>query len=127
MTLFLGSVASISLLVGGIGIMDIMLVSVTERMREIGLRLAIGARGRDILLQFLAESMALSVGSGVVGAVVGYCLAALVADWSEWPFYVSTTSIVLSVGFSVVIGIVFGLYPAIKACNLDPITALRID
>jgi putative ABC transport system permease protein len=127
LTLFLGGVAAISLLVGGIGIMNIMLVSVTERIREIGIRLAVGARGRDIMVQFLAESVTLSGLGGVIGIALGLGASKLFAHLSSWPFSVSTASVVMSFGFSVFVGVFFGLYPAVKAAGLDPIEALRTE
>jgi putative ABC transport system permease protein len=125
LTGLLGAVAGVSLLVGGIGIMNIMLVSVTERTREIGLRLAVGARQRDILRQFLIESVFLSAAGGLVGIVIGYALAALVAAQLGWSAIVSPAAVLGAVAFSAGVGIFFGYYPARKAARLDPIDALR--
>ncbi len=124
-TTLLGSIASVSLLVGGIGIMNIMLVSVTERIREIGIRMAIGARGADILLQFLVEAVVLSVMGGLIGIGLGIGAAYLLADVFSWPPGVSTGSVMISFVFSVLVGIFFGFYPALQAAKLDPIQALR--
>ncbi len=121
----LGSIAGISLLVGGIGIMNIMLASVTERIREIGIRRAIGAKKRQIVGQFLIETVVLSVLGGFIGTVAGPTMAIIIRQLSGIPTVVPLYSIILSVGISVTIGIVFGLYPAIRAANLDPIQALR--
>jgi putative ABC transport system permease protein len=127
MTLLLASVASVSLLVGGIGIMNIMLVSVTERTREIGLRMAIGARGRDILTQFLVEAITLSLIGGFLGILVGVGGSWLIAHFAGWATKLSVDSIFLAVGFSTFIGIFFGFYPAHKASRLLPIEALRYE
>jgi putative ABC transport system permease protein len=127
MTVLLGSIASISLIVGGIGIMNIMLVSVTERIKEIGIRMAVGAKARDILLQFLIESMILSLGGGVLGIVVGVGVATLASVVAQWPLHISWGAIVLAFTFSAIVGIFFGLYPARKAARLDPIEALRYE
>lgn len=124
-SMLLGGVASVSLLVGGIGIMNIMLVSVTERVREIGIRMAVGARGRDILAQFLTEAVAISLAGGAIGILFGASVAAWVAKLAEWPFIVSQGAVVLAFGTSALIGIFFGFYPAFKASELDPIQALR--
>ncbi len=121
----LGSIAAISLLVGGIGIMNIMLASVTERTREIGVRRAIGARRAQIILQFLIETVVLSVAGGLMGIVIGFAIPWGVTYFAGMPTIVTMTSLVMSAGISVAVGIVFGLYPAIRAANLDPITALR--
>ena len=121
----LGSIAAISLLVGGIGIMNIMLASVTERTREIGVRRAIGARRSQIILQFLIETVVLSVAGGLIGIVIGFAIPMGVTYFAGMPTIVTMGSLVLSAGISVAIGMVFGLYPAIRAANLDPITALR--
>ncbi|GBD10508.1 Macrolide export ATP-binding/permease protein MacB [bacterium HR23] len=130
-TLFLGAIAGISLLVGGIGIMNIMLVSVTERTREIGLRKAVGARRRDILLQFLLESSALGLVGGLVGTAVGYGLARVVERFSiggqNLRAYVAPDVVLLAVGVSLAVGLFFGLYPARRAAGLDPIQALRYE
>lgn len=127
MSVLLASIAAISLVVGGIGIMNIMLVSVTERTKEIGLRKAVGAKRRDILLQFLAESIVVSVSGGLLGIFLGVGFSVIIAKGLGWPTLVSGSSIVLSFGFSVIIGIVFGSYPASKASKLHPIEALRYE
>jgi putative ABC transport system permease protein len=127
MTLLLGSIASISLLVGGIGIMNIMLVSVTERTREIGIRLAVGAKQKDILWQFLVEALTLSLSGGVVGIVLGLMGSQLVSSAAGWPLLVSWSAIALAFIFSGAVGIFFGFYPARKAAQLDPIQALRYE
>ena len=127
MAILLAAVASISLLVGGIGIMNIMLVSVTERTREIGLRLAVGARGKDILSQFLVEAITLSTIGGLIGILLGGLGTWLVAELAAWPVQLSVLSIVLAVGFSAVIGIFFGYYPARKASSMQPIQALGYE
>ena len=121
----LGSIAAISLLVGGIGIMNIMLASVTERTREIGVRRAIGAKRREIILQFLVETVVLSMVGGLIGIGIGVLIPWLVTYFSKMPTVVTGTSLVLAAGISVAIGIIFGLYPAVRAANLDPIAALR--
>ncbi len=126
-TMLLGSIASVSLLVGGIGIMNIMLVSVTERVREIGIRMALGAKRRDILRQFLVESVVLSLTGGAIGVMLGYGFAHIAARFSQWPPVVSPQSVMLAFGFSLVVGVFFGFYPAYKASQLDPIQALRND
>lgn len=125
LTIFLGSVAGVSLLVGGIGIMNIMLVSVTERIREIGIRMALGARRKDILLQFITESIVLSLSGGFIGILLGYLLAWGISKIAGWPTMVSLQSVIVSVIFSMAIGLFFGLYPAWKASSLNPIEALR--
>jgi len=127
MALLLASVASISLLVGGIGIMNILLVSVTERTREIGLRMAIGARRLHVLLQFLAEAIFLSVSGGVAGIVAGVAVAAGISLIFGWPAPISLTAIVGGFLFSAAVGVFFGYYPARKAAQLDPIEALRYE
>ena len=127
MTLLLGSIAAISLIVGGIGIMNIMLVSVTERTREIGIRMAVGARPNYVRLQFLTESLVLSLMGGLIGVIIGGGLAALVSKLLGWPTLVSALSVLVSFGFATVIGIFFGYYPAHKAAALDPIEALRYE
>ena len=127
MTVLLGAIAGVSLLVGGIGIMNIMLVSVTERTREIGVRMAVGARGGDILLQFLVESVVLSVGGGLLGIGLGFAIARIVSAKLGWMTLVSPDSVALAFVFSAVIGIFFGFYPARKAAGLDPIEALRYE
>jgi putative ABC transport system permease protein len=123
----LASIALVSLLVGGIGIMNIMLVSVTERTREIGVRMALGARRRDILSQFLIESMALAVAGGIVGIGVGVAAAWVMAKVYQWNTLVSLPAVAVSFGFALVVGIFFGIYPARKASRLDPIEALRYE
>jgi putative ABC transport system permease protein len=125
LSMLLAAVAAVSLLVGGIGIMNIMLVSVTERTREIGLRLAVGARPRDILSQFLIEATTLSTIGGALGIALGVGAAYLVAQLAGWPSLVSTNAILMAVGFSALVGIFFGFYPAQRAAKLDPIEALR--
>jgi putative ABC transport system permease protein len=127
MTVLLGAIAGVSLIVGGIGIMNIMLVSVTERTREIGIRLAVGAHGRDVLLQFLIEAVILSSLGGVIGILVGVGSSELVSMRTGWPILVSTTSVVVAVAFSAAVGMFFGYYPARKAAQLDPIEALRYE
>ncbi|HVL74656.1 MAG TPA: ABC transporter permease [Noviherbaspirillum sp.] len=127
MSILLAAVASVSLVVGGIGIMNIMLVSVTERTREIGLRMAVGARGRDILTQFLVEAVTLSLIGGVIGIVLGVTGSMLVSHFAGWTTQLSPQAIVLAVGFSAGIGIFFGFYPARKAASLSPIQALRYE
>lgn len=125
MTLLLGAVASISLLVGGIGIMNIMLVSVTERTREIGIRMAVGAKTWDIRLQFLIEAVTLSLIGGIIGILLGVTGSTVLALLAEWPTVVSPLSILLAFGFSGMVGVFFGFYPAFKASVLNPIDALR--
>lgn len=127
MTYLLGAIAGISLLVGGIGIMNIMFVSVTERTREIGLRMSIGGRGKDILKQFLAESIILSILGGVLGVICGYLLARLAGTLMSSPSIVKTQSVLLAFLVCFVIGVFFGWYPARKAANLNPIDALRYE
>jgi putative ABC transport system permease protein len=127
MTLLLGGIAGISLIVGGIGIMNIMLVSVTERTREIGIRMAVGARPGAIRLQFLTESVVLSLMGGFIGMLIGGSVAAAFAWYLEWPALVSGLAVSLAFGFSTAIGVFFGYYPAHKAAGLDPIEALRYE
>jgi putative ABC transport system permease protein len=127
MTLLLGSIASVSLIVGGIGIMNIMLVSVTERTREIGIRMAVGARTWDIRLQFIIEAVALSLTGGIVGIIAGVSGSKVISMLAGWSTVVSPFSIVLAFGFSGLVGIFFGFYPAYKASLLDPIEALRYE
>jgi len=127
LTTLLACIAAVSLLVGGIGIMNIMLVSVTERTREIGLRMAVGARPTNILAQFLVESLTLSTAGGIIGVSLGVFVAYWLANKFSWPLLVRPEIIVLAVGFSALVGIGFGLYPAYKASRLDPIEALRYE
>ena len=127
MTGLLMSVASVSLLVGGIGIMNIMLVSVTERTREIGVRLAVGAKARDILRQFLAEAVALSLVGGLVGIALGITVSEVITKSLGWPVLITTASIAVAFAFAAGVGVFFGWYPARKAANLDPIEALRYE
>ena len=125
LTILLGSIAGISLVVGGIGIMNMMLTSVTERIREIGLRKAVGATRFDLTSQFLTEAVALTVLGGIAGIGLGWLISAGVAAWSSLQPEISLASVILAVGVSTVIGIVFGYYPARRAAKLDPIEALR--
>ena len=127
LTVLLGSVAAISLLVGGIGIMNIMLVSVTERTREIGVRIAVGATESDVQRQFLSEAMVLSLIGGIIGVVFGIASSIIVAKAVQWPTAVSPLSVIGAVAFSAAVGIFFGYYPARKASRLDPIEALRYE
>jgi putative ABC transport system permease protein len=127
MTILLASIASVSLVVGGIGIMNIMLVSVTERTREIGLRLAVGAKGGDVRLQFLGEATVLSLLGGSIGVLVGVGGSRLVATTLQWPTVVPLQALLVAVAFSGAVGVFFGYYPAHKAANLDPIDALRFE
>jgi putative ABC transport system permease protein len=127
MTALLAAIASISLVVGGIGIMNIMLVSVTERTREIGIRMAIGARGSDVLTQFLVESVVLCLMGGIVGLLIGIGSAMVVGHFTGWHTATSLSSILIATGFSAAVGVFFGYYPARKAAALDPIQALRYE
>lgn len=127
MTMLLACIAGISLLVGGIGIMNIMYVSVTERTREIGLRMSIGAKGRDILAQFLIEAILISVSGGIIGVLLGISASVIVKLAAGWPVYVQIYSVVLSFVVCTVTGVFFGWYPAKKAANLDPIEAIRYE
>jgi putative ABC transport system permease protein len=127
MSILLGAIASVSLIVGGIGIMNIMLVSVTERTREIGLRQAVGAKTRDILSQFLVEAVTLSVLGGMIGIVIGLAASALISHFAQWSTQVSPLSILMAFVFSALVGVFFGYYPARKAAYLDPIEALRYE
>ncbi len=126
-TLLLGAIASISLLVGGIGIMNIMLVSVSERTREIGIRKAIGAKQRDVLLQFLIEALILSISGGLIGMGLGYAGASVISKFMDFAAVITTDSVVLAFSFSAAIGVIFGFYPAYQGSKLDPIEALRRD
>jgi putative ABC transport system permease protein len=125
MSVLLASVAGIALLVGGIGIMNIMLVSVTERKREIGLRMAVGARRHDIMVQFVIEALLLAVSGGIVGVAVGVAGSSLIARLAEWPVLIGAQAILVAAGFSVAVGLLFGYYPAHQAARLDPVEALR--
>jgi putative ABC transport system permease protein len=127
LSVLLASIAVVSLVVGGIGIMNIMLVSVTERTREIGIRMAIGAKSRHVLLQFLLEAVTLSVVGGGIGVALGIGVSRVIARFAGWPVSVDPTSIAIAFGFSALIGIFFGFYPARKAAALDPIEALRYE
>ena len=127
MTVLLGAIAGVSLVVGGIGIMNIMLVSVTERTREIGVRMAVGARGNDILTQFLIEAVTLSSVGGVIGIICGIGVSALLSIYAHWPTLISIASIAIAFLFSAAVGVFFGFYPARKAAALDPIEALRYE
>ncbi len=127
MSILLGAIASISLLVGGIGIMNIMLVSVTERTREIGIRMAVGARGRDILWQFLVEALVLSLIGGIIGIILGVGASQLISQMFKWPTLISPQALLLSFSFAGGVGIFFGFYPARTAAQMDPIEALRYE
>ncbi len=127
MTMLLASIAGVSLIVGGIGIMNIMLVSVTERTREIGIRVAIGATEEDVLRQFLAESVVLSLIGGAVGILVGVGTSLIITRVLGWAVLISPTAIVAAAFFSMAVGVFFGFYPAKKAARLDPIEALRFE
>jgi putative ABC transport system permease protein len=127
MTTLLAGIAGVSLIVGGIGIMNIMLVSVTERTREIGLRMALGAKGRDVLLQFLVEAVTLSLLGGGIGILLGFGLAEGIQRWMSWPAKVPPGAVALAFGFAAATGVFFGFYPAQKAARLDPIDALRFE
>jgi len=127
MTVLLGAIAGVSLLVGGIGIMNIMLVSVTERTREIGVRMAVGARGNDILTQFLIEAVTLSSVGGIIGIICGIGASSLLSVYAHWPTLISIASIAIAFLFSAAVGVFFGFYPARKAAALDPIEALRYE
>jgi hypothetical protein len=127
MTILLGSIAGVSLVVGGIGIMNIMLVSVTERTREIGVRMAVGARGNDILTQFLIEAVTLSSVGGVIGIICGVGASKILSVYASWPTLISISSVAIAFLFSAAVGIFFGFYPAHKAAALDPIEALRYE
>lgn len=127
MTLLLAAVAGISLLVGGIGIMNIMYVSVTERTREIGLRMSVGARGVDILSQFLIEAILISITGGLIGVIIGCGASWIVKSAAHWPIYIQAWSVFLSFAVCTVTGVFFGWYPAKKAADLDPIEAIRYE
>jgi putative ABC transport system permease protein len=127
MTTLLGAIAAISLLVGGIGIMNIMLVSVTERTREIGIRMAVGALSGDILSQFLIEAITLSIAGGILGLLIGIGGAFIFAKVSGWPALISPSSVFVSILFSAAVGVFFGFYPALKASRMHPIEALRYE
>jgi putative ABC transport system permease protein len=127
MTILLGSVASISLIVGGIGIMNIMLVSVRERTREIGIRMAVGAKESDILIQFLVEAVLISIAGGIIGIVIGIAGSKISSSFTGWPGVISLGSILIAFGFAAIVGIFSGIYPARKASKLDPIEALRYE
>ena len=127
MTMFTLAIAVVSLVVGGIGIMNIMLVSVTERTREIGLRMAVGAKGQDVLWQFLVEAMALSLVGGLLGVGLGFGISQGLTQLLQWPTSVPPEAVAISVGFAAVIGVVFGFYPAWKGAQLDPIESLRFE
>ena len=127
MTGLLASIAGVSLIVGGIGIMNIMLVSVTERTREIGLRMAVGAKGRDVLMQFLVEAMVLSLVGGMIGVALGFGVSEGLTRFMQWPTSVPANAVAVAVGFAAATGIFFGFYPARKAAQLDPIESLRFE
>lgn len=127
MTILLAAIASVSLIVGGIGIMNIMLVSVTERTREVGLRMAVGAKGRDILVQFLVESVVLCLAGGLIGILIGIVSSKVISGVLNWPTFVSVPAVALAFFFAAFVGIFFGFYPARKASLLDPIEALRYE
>jgi putative ABC transport system permease protein len=127
MAILLGSVAGISLLVGGIGIMNIMLVSVTERTREIGIRMAVGARSKDIMLQFLVEAVVMAATGGIIGILLGIGSSELLKTWAQWPTLIDPAVVAIAFLFSGAVGVFFGFYPAKKAAGLDPIDALRYE
>ena len=127
MSILLAAIASVSLVVGGIGIMNIMLVSVTERTKEIGLRQAVGAKTKDILAQFLVEAVTLSVAGGIVGIILGLTASGLISYFADWSTVVSPGSILLAFVFSALVGVSFGYYPARKAAFMDPIQALHYE
>lgn len=126
-TILLGGIAAVSLLVGGIGVMNIMLVSVTERTREIGIRMAVGAKKKDILMQFLLEALFITFLGGIIGIVIGALISYSVSNFGGWDTAITPSSILLAFLFSVIIGLVFGIYPARKASCMDPIEALRYE
>jgi putative ABC transport system permease protein len=127
MTWLLASIAAVSLLVGGIGIMNIMLVSVTERTREIGIRMAVGARSRDIMLQFLVEAVVMAATGGIIGIFLGIASSELLKTWAQWPTLIDPAVVAVAFLFSGAVGVFFGFYPAKKAAGLDPIDALRYE
>ena len=127
MTLLLASLATLSLAVGGIGIMNVMLLSVTERTREVGLRMSVGAREKDVLLQFLLEAVMLSLTGGVLGILLVFGTSALLAQALGWPSSVSTETVAAAFALSAAVGVFFGMYPAYRASKLDPIDALRYE
>ena len=127
LSILLAAIASVSLLSGGVGIMNIMLVSVTERTREIGVRVAVGARARDIFAQFLVEALTLSLGGGLVGVGLGLGSAYAVSSLANWQILIQPQGVLLAVGVAMAVGIVFGVYPARKAARLTPIDALRFE
>jgi putative ABC transport system permease protein len=127
LSVFVSFVASVSLFVGGIGVMNIMLVSVTERIREIGLRKAIGAKNKDILLQFLIESIILTVSGGIIGILLGSVSALLISNALGLVLIIKVSILLVSITVSMLIGVIFGVYPASKASKLNPIDALRVD
>ena len=127
MSILLAAIASVSLIVGGIGIMNIMLVSVSERTKEIGLRQAVGAKTRDILSQFLVEAVTLSIAGGAIGIALGVTASVLISYFAEWSTVVSPVSILVAFLFSALVGVFFGFYPARKAAYMDPIEALRYE
>jgi putative ABC transport system permease protein len=127
LTLFLSAIAGVSLIVGGIGIMNIMLVSVTERTREIGIRMAVGARSRDVLTQFLIEAVVLSISGGLIGVILSLIISFILNTFSSIPTVINGNIIILSFIFSGSVGVFFGFYPARKASNLNPIDALRYE
>jgi putative ABC transport system permease protein len=126
-TLLIASTAAVSLLVGGIGIMAVMLISIRERIKEIGLRRAVGAKKSDILAQFMAESLLLSIIGGLAGIVIGVAVAAIIARLAQWPLIISPRLVILAFSATIAMGIVFGIYPAMKAAGFDPIRALQFE
>ncbi len=126
-TLLISSIAAVSLLVGGIGILAVMLISIRERIKEIGIRMAVGAKKSDILMQFLAESLLLSIGGGIIGIILGITVAVIIAIFADWPFSLPLYAIAISFSATIIMGISFGVYPAKKAASLDPIKALQFE